>query len=622
MAKSRSPIIKWFKRILWLFLILVALSILLLSSSINQFKNFYRHTLSAKAGLETALQALESKNLESAGASAQKAEAEFKAALLELDSTRDNFLIKNLYFFRGQIDDLAALDQAGLSLSQAFSRGLNIVRPFQSALVDNQGKKFFEFPGSDKALILQSIKDSEAEFSKLQADLDTAAANLESIPKFSILYPVHKQIDDLRIKVEAGRELLLALRPWLRLAPVIAGYPEPSRFLLLLQNTDELRPTGGFLGTYGILELSGGEIKTLVTEDTYHLDMPVKDTLTTTPPLVLKTYLKVDKWFLRDSNWSPDWPTAAKDIQFVYREELNLLKQADSGFSGVIGITPDLISDLIRLTGPISVKGQEYNQDNFQKLLQYNVEVAYKDDNISSWDRKEIINDIIKELKDRLMALPLSRVQDLVLLLERNLEQKNVLVYFNNPVYQDQINDLSWAGRVKKSAGDYLMVVDANLAAFKSDAVMVKSIDYALKARDEYEAKLKLHYRHTGGFDWRTTRYRSYTRVYVPNGSQIVSIKGEEPGTLNVYYDPALDKNVFAFFLVVEPGKEKTIEIDYKLSDQLKKEMNADNYSLLVQKQPGRRTSQLTVGLDFKNRVNRYTSDLLTDKVFQLKLEE
>lgn len=619
MSKPKSPIIRWLKYLLWLFIVLVIVLILLLSSSLKQFKSFYSHTLSAKSNLETAVQALSSKNLEAAGASASKAELEFKAALSELETTHSNFLIKNIYFFRGQIDDLAALDQAGLSLSQAFGRGLSIVRPFQSALLDNQGKKFSEFPGNDKALILQSIKNSETEFANLQADLDTAAVNLERIPKFSVLYPIYKQIEDLRTKVEAGREVLLALRPWLRLSPVLAGYPEPSRFLLLLQNNDELRPTGGFLGTYGILELSGGEIKTLVTEDTYHLDMPVKDSLNTTPPLVLKTYLKVDKWFLRDSNWSPDWPTAAKDIQFVYREELNLLKQSDPGFSGVVGITPDLISDLIKLTGPITVKGQEYNQDNFQKLLQYNVEVAYKDDNISSWDRKEIINDIIKELKDRLMAMPLSRVQDLVLILERNLEQKNILVYFNNPIYQDQINDLSWAGRVKKVKGDYLMVVDANLAAFKSDAVMVKSINYSLKAQEEYKAKLKLHYRHTGGFDWRTTRYRSYTRVYVPNGSQIISIKGEEAGTLNVYYDPNLDKNVFAFFLVVEPGKEKTIEIEYKLVNQ---DLKADNYSLLVQKQPGRRTSQLTVDLDFKNRINKYTSDLLTDKVFNLKAQE
>lgn len=619
MAKKKSPIIRWLKYLLGLVIALIIVLILLLSSSVNQLKSFYSHTLSAKSNLETAVQALSSKNLEAAGASAGKAELEFKAALTELESTHSNFLIKNSYFFRGQIDDLAALDQAGLSLSQAFGRGLSIVRPFQSALLDNQGKKFSEFPGDDKALILQSIKNSETEFANLQLDLDTAAVNLERIPKFSVLYPIHKQIEELRTKVEAGREVLLALRPWLRLSPVLAGYPEPSRFLLLLQNNDELRPTGGFLGTYGILELSGGEIKTLVTEDTYHLDMPVKDTLNTTPPLVLKTYLKVDKWFLRDSNWSPDWPTAAKDIQFVYKEELNLLKQADPGFSGVIGITPDLISDLIKLTGPITVKGQEYNQDNFQKLLQYNVEVAYKDENISSWDRKDIINDIIEELKNRLMAMPLSRVQDLILLLERNLEQKNILVYFNNPIYQDQINDLSWAGRVKKVKGDYLMVVDANLAAFKSDAVMVKSINYSLKAKDEYKAKLTLHYRHTGGFDWRTTRYRSYTRVYVPNGSQIIGIKGEEAGTLNVYYDPNLDKNVFAFFLVVEPGKEKTIEIEYKLTN---KDLNADNYSLLVQKQPGRRTSQLTVDLDFKNRINKYTSDLLTDKVFDLKSQE
>lgn len=619
MKRRKPKIIKFFQYLLVILIILAVILIVGLGRSSAQFRSFYSHTLAAKASLEKAVSAISAKDLDSAAKHVQAAQADFSAAKQELDAVQSNWLVRHFYPLRHQVDELSYLDQAGLSLSSALGRGLNIVQPFRLILNSQSHQKFSELPIGDKTKIIDALKDSAGELEALQADLDEASNNLNKISKFSVLYPVYKQISDLKDKVENSREMLGALKPWLGLSPVLAGYPDASRFLLLFQNNDELRPTGGFLGVYGVLEMAGGELKTLVTEDTYHLDMPVKDSLTTTPPAVLKTYLKVDKWFLRDSNWSPDWPTAAKDIQFVYNTELSLLKQPQPKLDGVIAITPDLIADLIELTGPITVKGEVYNKDNFQKLLQYNVEVAYKEDNISSWDRKEIINDIVSELKTRLFNLPLGAAQGLVLLLEKNLEEKNILVYLNDPAYENQIANLDWAGKVKWTEGDYLMIVDANLGAFKSDAVMVKDISYSLDARQGDKAKLSLSYRHTGGFDWRTTRYRSYTRVYVPNGSQIIGIKGEENNTLNVYYDKNLDKNVFAFFLTVEPGKEKTIEIEYQLPKALQDKLKADNYSLLVQKQPGRRTNRLNIDLGFPTQSSHYTSDLTADRVFRVE---
>jgi len=365
----------------------------------------------------------------------------------------------------------------------------------------------------------------------------------------------------------------------------------------MLQNNDELRPTGGFLGTYGILEIDNGALKSFVAEDVYHLDMPVKDTLDIFPPAPLKQYLKVDRWFLRDANWSPDWPTASRQIQETYNRELALDKKTPTQFDGVIAINPAFAADLIDLVGPIKVKNVVYKGDNFQELLQYEVEMSYVKQNISSWDRKEVINDIFTELKKRLFSLPYQDYTKILALLNNNLAEKNVQIYLKNPAGQELIKNLGWAGEVRNSDSDYLMIVDANLAAFKSDAVVGKNWSYSLtKGTGGLKASLNLKYRHDGKFDWRTTKYRSYTRVLAPLGSTLIKISGAESG-VDVVEDKALDKTSFGFFLTVDPQKSGEVTLEYQLPNKIFEQFQNGSYELYWQRQSGSRIESASVAL-------------------------
>jgi hypothetical protein len=234
-----------------------------------------------------------------------------------------------------------------------------------------------------------------------------------------------------------------------------------------------------------------------------------------------------------------------------------------------------------------------------QALLQYNVEVAYLDEDISSWDRKDIINDLIIALKERLTSLPLSEYPRLMTSLHNSLERKDILIYFNNPAQQRVIEDIKGDGAIAQVSGDYLMVVDANLAAFKTDAVMRKNIFYQVEENDnEWLANLKLSYSHGGGFDWRTTRYQSYTRIFVPLGSKLIEIEGLDKAQADIssYDDKILNKHVIGFFWTIEPGRNREIKISYKLPNDV---INKKNYYLFVQRQPGSHIEQ--VSFSFKN---------------------
>jgi len=401
--------------------------------------------------------------------------------------------------------------------------------------------------------------------------------------------------------------------PLSQMIPALAGYPGQVNYLVVLQNNDELRPTGGFLGTYGILKIKDGDIVNFDTHDIYHLDMPVQDKINITPPKQISKYLN-DKWYLRDANWSPDWPTTAKNINWFYQAESALNPEIEKipEFSGVIAITPKLITDFLEITGSVIVEGQVYDQNNFQDLLQYRVERGYQILGVSSWQRKEVIGEIAKELKIKIFDLPPNKWPEIINTMINNLDAKNLMFYLADNQLESIAVQNGWAGEIKDYYGDYFMVVDANLAALKTDAVMSRSINYKVtEGSNGLFSKLTVNYVHNGKLDWKTSAYKSYTRVYVPLGSQLIKISGYEAEEIDMGNEAG--KTWFGFYLTVAPGKINNITIEYKLPSST---MLNNSYGLYIQKQPGKELSYLSVDLSFQNGIKSYSpANLYMQKV-------
>ena len=133
--------------------------------------------------------------------------------------------------------------------------------------------------------------------------------------------------------------------------PAILGWDGPRRYLVLTQNPAELRPTGGFIGSYGIIAFDKGRITERSFRDIYLLDLPW-DYPFIKPPTELANYLLGPKqpWQLADANWSPDFPTSAQDAIRLYTNE-----SGDTRIDGVLGITTYTIDELLKVTGPITV---------------------------------------------------------------------------------------------------------------------------------------------------------------------------------------------------------------------------------------------------------------------------
>ncbi len=591
--------------------------IIIVAASFKELKSAAASGLSAKNSLEAAVVAVQNKNWSEAQSKARSAGDNIEVALAELEKVKNKQVFNRIVLLRNQVNDLEYLLKTADIISRSLDGAIPIAEKFSDLYSGAAGANFSSLNEQEKADFFKLIKESEPELNGLRANLDLALINLNKIHKIGVLWPIYGQLSDLKVELAQAKNLIQEASPLLKLLPALAGYPQESNFLIIMHNNDELRPTGGFIGVFGFLKTKNGNIADLKTDDSYHLDMPAVGKWKMTPPEPISKYMGVENWYLRDSNWSPDWPTASKKIQEIFIGESQVVGVSVPTINGVIGITPDFVADLLRLVGPITVKGETYTPENLQALLQYNVEVAYKEQDISSWDRKAVINELLDELKTRLLALETNKLSELANIFTTNIQNKNIQIYFNDSGSESLVYDLKADGAIKKSASDYLMVVDANLGAFKSDSVVKKGITYNLKNNGgALTANLSLSYRHEGGFDWRTTRYRSYTRILAPLGSKLVSVKGDNSVKLDTESissadDNNLQKTVFGFFFSVEPGTAGVINLEYSLPDNISSDIKARTYQLFVQKQAGRRTESFNANINGESYAPSLDKDLI-----------
>lgn len=400
--------------------------------------------------------------------------------------------------------------------------------------------------------------------------------------------------------------------------PEIAGLNNEKTYLFLLLNNHELRPSGGFLGQYGIVKIHNGDLISFTTDNIYNLDVKALDLPSRQPPEPITKYMNQPNWYMRDSNWWPDFPASAINVEDFYHYQGGPEKNID----GVIAINPDMVADLLGFFGPITIDDITFDKNNFVDELEYQVELGYLKAGIEMNERKELIGQLAKELENRLYTTPMAQWPQLFDVLENNLNNKDILLYSKNPLVQKFIEDKYWAGKVIDTRDDYIQVVDANLAALKTDRLMERELSYKLSPENNgLKAELEVKYTNNGYFDWRTTRYRSYTRVYVPEGSQLLSlsVNGKNIDLTEIDFIREFNKTAFGYFFEVEPKQSKTLKFVYQLPESVLSTLSDGDYKLLIQKQSGVPELKVNLNLNLGRKILTVGS---TKKVDEIRFSE
>jgi hypothetical protein len=348
-------------------------------------------------------------------------------------------------------------------------------------------------------------------------------------------------------------------------------------FLVLFQNNWELRPGGGFIGSFGILKIKNGNIESLVVHDTSNFDGRIPSTIE--PPYPMKSMLHIQSWKFRDSNYSPDFPTNVQQAEFFYN-----LGGGQEQFDGVIGITTNVLLSLLEVTGPIELEGYPgvYDAKTAISTLEHQVEQGYKDQEIQKGDRKDVMNDLARAVLDKLQPLDLGKKIKLAKVGLKELGSKDVQLYFEDEELQQIVLKQGWGGQVDQLwQNDFLMIVDANLGAYKSDPHVKRSVSYTADLSQENPLiELSITYDHTASEkSWLINDYMSYTRVYVPEGSWLESYEGVE----DVRFGDEFGKKYFGFIVHAKIQDQNTVTLRYTLPEDIVSRW----HDLKIQKQAG-----------------------------------
>lgn len=613
--KKRSFLRRVLKILFYCFLGLLVAVVFLGAFVFNDIWSIYNNSLSGKNKLEEAVDLSYSHRFHQAAVSASGAKQDLLTSYYGVEKWNNNVIISRFDFLQDRLIQFQHLLKTGVLLSQSLEKGGRIGGEIKNVF-PGENLSFNSLSERKKRELLRIFYENSSIFKGIEGSLELAQLSLDRVRDEGMFFLLDNKIVRGQEKLEEGINTTKRILPLTELLPMLAGYPQKSDFLIALQNTNELRPAGGFLGTYGIAQTRNGMFETLETHDIYHMDMPVRDKMEVEPPSPIAEYLNKE-WFMRDSNWSPDWPTSAQKIEWFYHKENSLLPPENkindfSGeFEGVIGITPRLVTDLLSILGPVTVEGVEYDQHNFTRLLQYRVEKGYVERGIPSWHRKEVIGQILRKIKIKLFDLPVSQWDEIAGIIDDCVERKDVMLYFQDEYLQKIAKKMRIAGETVEAGQDYLMVVDANLGARKTDTVVMKNIDYQLEQDSEgLMVDLDINYSHTGEKGWRVSDYKTYTRVYVPSGSELISWdqknnaarRKNEMKVKNKY-----GKTVFGTYLRIPVKENGSLQLKYRLPEKVAQQISEENgYGLYWQKQPGNNIEKIIVDVDLSNKVKSY----------------
>ncbi|MBI4133080.1 DUF4012 domain-containing protein [Candidatus Uhrbacteria bacterium] len=486
----------------------------------------------------------------------------------------------------------------------------------------------------EKRVLLARLAMSLPKLVSARARIDSAYDHFREIPQSGLVAPLAKALAPIREELPRVRADIDRAVPLATLLPSFAGYPEETQTLVLFLNNTELRPGGGFIGTVGRLDVADGTLISLETRDAYAIDQPAESFLNIRPPAPLAQYLGLRRWFMRDANWSPDFKVSAETVIDFYEQETSG-GRSTGVIDRLIAFTPTFAADILRITGPITVEDQTFTAENLYETLEYQVERGFTDRGVPYDQRKEILAKLVDATVAKLFTLPFARWEEVLAAIDRGFREKHLMLYDRDPSGELLLDEEGWGGSVETGDGDFFMVVDANLGSLKSDPSVKRRINYHIEPDlDGYRATVSITYRHEGRFDWKTTRYRTYTRLYVPPDAEFISASGHlrddklknptrEPGTVDV--GPATDlqgtqyraAQVFGAFIAVEPGEERTLSFTYRLRGPATAHIAPGScYALKVQKQLGALPHELTLDLDFDKTLVSATPAEATEDYF------
>jgi hypothetical protein len=411
-----------------------------------------------------------------------------------------------------------------------------------------------------------------------QFDLDHISPDLFVTVEGLIDY--HRQLQEMnQVLLDSSELLTTAL-----------GLDATRTYLILSQNSDELRPSGGYISTYGWMTVRNGRI----------LDYDYSPSTASSPnppPVDLSSEVTVPDWWIRyqptiyaawDGSWYADFPSTAAMAAWYYDRGDNPQSPVD----GVISIDIVGFEYLLEMLGSVMVPGYDIvvTPENFRAEV-YRIRAEGGGDR----PHKQFVAALYRQIIEDWQSVAQDQASNMRGAALRALQEKHIMIYFTDTRLNAALDELGWSGQQKSGqSNDYLLVADANLGN-KANRSVIRQFTYDVDIQPDGSLKNQL----AVGYDYSARvaeqdpavapehgplDYNSLLQVYVPASSVLT-------GTSNLDFEPTtvstVDQTIFVARVGIGYNQSQRYQFMYVTPPLIETVGSYSRYKLELQKQPG-----------------------------------
>src|SRR5690606_14865862 len=217
------------------------------------------------------------------------------------------------------------------------------------------------------------------------------------------------------------------------------GLNEQQSYLILSQNSDELRPSGGYISTFGWMTVRNGRV-------TGYNYSPTTATSPNPPREDEQRQISLPDWWIRynrpiyaawDGSWYADFPSTADMAMWYYNKGNN----PQSPVGGVIAIDIIGFEKVLAALGSVVVPGytEVVTPENFRQVV-YGIR--------TEGQHKQFISDLYQQIFNEWQNAstdPQASTRLLGEVLEA-IQQNHIMFFFADAQLNEAVNLLGWSG--------------------------------------------------------------------------------------------------------------------------------------------------------------------------------
>lgn len=411
------------------------------------------------------------------------------------------------------------------------------------------------------------------------------------------------EIKDVISSLEEGAETFSELNSFL---PDLLGVSERRRYLLLLQNEGEIRSTGGWLTSYGVIGIEGGQIRELFVDDIYNADGTLRvQNKVHTPPRSMVNALEINQLPFSLVNWHPDLSdTLIQAEPFI--QDLG----KGSSLHGLITLDTTFVRRLLERWGGIEVPGESelITSDNLHaKIFQMHEEFVP-----GSTQKTTFLANLANEIVKKVFSMDVPELIEIGDIFESTLNEKHLQATFRNQDAYNFFSSRNWANSMGMQYNNAPIPIDWNWGGNKANLYLEKNHNLAVNVRDsdtiDFAYSLTVENSSTRN-EYPEGDYVNYQRIFIPPDATVLRIRGFEENDYLIYRESGF--KVIGGWFNTPTRETNTLEIAYRVERSgqgsnfpiVLQEQNAF-FSIDLFKQPGERRHAYKLDITYPSTWN------------------